>query len=79
MLGCGRKGLRLFSFARCFEEYSKGAEGAAGLLLVLSRCQLLQDVRSLLGLVGASSGFLPLFEVEPRGADDDSHYSQIKC
>ena len=63
-----------FSLARCFDEESKGVDGAAGLLLALSRCQLLQDVRSFLGLVGASWGFLPLFEVEPRGAEyDDSH------
>ncbi|OLP86998.1 hypothetical protein AK812_SmicGene31832 [Symbiodinium microadriaticum] len=33
-----------FQKLRCFEEYSKGAEGAAGLLLVLSRCQLLQEL-----------------------------------
>ena len=56
-VGCGSEGLRLFSFARCFDKDSKGAEGVAGLLLALSHCQLLQDVRSFLGLVGASSGF----------------------
>ena len=38
-----------FSLARCFDEESKRVDGAGGLLLALSRCQLLQDVRSFLG------------------------------
>ncbi|CAE7819039.1 unnamed protein product [Symbiodinium necroappetens] len=36
--------LRKASFAWCFDERSKGAESAAGLLLALSRCQLLQEL-----------------------------------
>ncbi|CAE7506792.1 unnamed protein product [Symbiodinium necroappetens] len=40
----GRRACAFFSFARCFSIYSKGAEGAAGLLLALGRCQLLQEL-----------------------------------
>ncbi|CAE7358498.1 unnamed protein product [Symbiodinium necroappetens] len=43
--GRGRKGLRRLSLERCFDEHSKGGEGAAGLLLALSRCQLLQELQ----------------------------------
>ncbi|CAE7232288.1 unnamed protein product, partial [Symbiodinium sp. CCMP2456] len=36
--------LRKASFRSCFNERSKGAEGAGGLLFALSRCQLLQEL-----------------------------------
>ncbi|CAE7221218.1 unnamed protein product, partial [Symbiodinium necroappetens] len=36
--------LRKASFKACFDERSKGVEGAAALLLALSRCQLLQEL-----------------------------------
>jgi len=36
--------LRKAKFSRCFDRSSKGAEGAAGLLSALSRCQQLQEL-----------------------------------
>ncbi|CAE7865801.1 unnamed protein product, partial [Symbiodinium necroappetens] len=36
--------LRKANFSRCFNRSSKGAEGAAGLLAALSRCQQLQEL-----------------------------------
>ncbi|CAE7560842.1 unnamed protein product [Symbiodinium necroappetens] len=42
--------LRKATFKSCFAGGSKGADGAAGLLLALSRCQLLQDMRKVLEL-----------------------------
>ncbi|CAE7678881.1 unnamed protein product [Symbiodinium necroappetens] len=42
--------LRKASFAWCFDRDPKGTEGAAGLLLALSRCQQLQE----LGMAGCS-------------------------
>ncbi|CAE7805864.1 unnamed protein product, partial [Symbiodinium necroappetens] len=55
--------LRKADFSRCFDEDSKGAEGAAGLLSALARCRQLQD---------ASTGLLRDLRTEAPPESEDS-------